>query len=493
MMLIHKGKYALFFGVAALGVTLGGAVLLAAGNLKPQAASITEAASLSQQTPEASTSLTLEQARVVAQTSLRDGNPKLSYALTKGLLQANPKDGYSHYLQALALADLKKYKQARRSARKAYQHSQTDEQQYQSAQLAAKLSFADERLTLSQLWLRRAVEYAPSEATRDEMIGNFRRVRSRNPLRFSFQLSVTPSDNVNNGSNSAKNIINGDSPTLSGLSSELSRSAQAISGIDTRLNLRGSYRLHQSKSQETRLNAQLSIRRVQFTESVDEDNPLIEELEEEDLSSTQTRVGISHLFGADSKGNSWQVNGDVGRVWFAQDPLFNFVEGGVQRRQYLTDATYLSIGTAVEYQQDLTAPRDDSTIYSGFGAINHAFDDGSRLALTLRYRKSESNNANRDSDRWTGTVRYALGRKIGPAKLNFSVGYSVLTGDFLTAGIATNRRDKTTLGSITATMQDWSYLGFVPTVSLNTRRTRSNVSRFDLDQTSVSIGIKSEF
>lgn len=36
-------------------------------------------------------------------------------------------------------------------------------------------------------------------------------------------------------------------------------------------------------------------------------------------------------------------------------------------------------------------------------------------------------------------------------------------------------------------------MDFIPTVSLNTEATESNISRFDVAETSVSFGIRSEF
>ncbi|MFN3210610.1 MAG: hypothetical protein ACE369_16725 [Roseovarius sp.] len=88
-----------------------------------------------------------------------------------------------------------------------------------------------------------------------------------------------------------------------------------------------------------------------------------------------------------------------------------------------------------------------------------------------------------------------MGRDIGPARLSFQLGHSVVDYDtyLIIAPVPGGRSDDSTFGGVTATFSDWSYMGFVPTVSLNAEKTRSNISRFDVDETSVSFGIRSEF
>ncbi|MEL7205921.1 MAG: hypothetical protein AAGL19_17195, partial [Pseudomonadota bacterium] len=78
--------------------------------------------------------------------------------------------------------------------------------------------------------------------------------------------------------------------------------------------------------------------------------------------------------------------------------------------------------------------------------------------------------------------------EIGRSVLDFDqYGFGAL---FLAPG---GRTDKAWFGQISATFQSISYMGFVPVVTLRSESSRSNVSRFDVDQTGVSVGIRSEF
>ncbi len=435
------------------------------------------------QDEQAPVTLTLPQARALAQDALQKGQPKLAFTLSEGLLQANPNDGHAHFTQALALARMKDFQSGKRSAAKAYRVAQSDDDRYHAAELAARLSFADERFTQSQLWLRRAVQYAPDEASRDQTITSFRNVRRHNPLNFNLRFSVTPSDNVNNGSNSPYNVIEG-----SPLVGTLSPSAQAIAGIVATGDLQGSYRIASGERFETRLTGRVYSRRVEFN------NP-VAGLSGSDLSSVRLEAGLSHLLSSGESGHYWRFTGKGGRVWYGGDPLYDFISAGAERSQKLNDKIRLSFGGSVEEQFDQLAPIADATVFGAFAGLTYALPDGGSLGARIQYRSIDSNGANRASEQWTGIASYVMGKQIGPAKMSFSVGYSTLDYDTYTVigPVAGGRLDESYFGGVTASFNDWGYMGFVPTLSVRAEKSRSNISRFDVDQTSVSLGIRSEF
>ena len=90
---------------------------------------------------------------------------------------------------------------------------------------------------------------------------------------------------------------------------------------------------------------------------------------------------------------------------------------------------------------------------------------------------------------------YTLGREIGPAQVSVSVGHSTLDYEqyWVLLPVAGGRTDESWFGGVTAAFNDYSYMGFVPVVSVNAEKSRPNISRFDVDQTAVSFGIRSEF
>ncbi|MEL7279564.1 MAG: hypothetical protein AAGK79_04365 [Pseudomonadota bacterium] len=427
--------------------------------------------------------LSLAQAQELALKALRSGQPRLAFALSDGLLEADPKNGHALYIKAKALGQLQDFDEGRKIAAEAYRAARTDLQHFESATLAAQLSFADQKMTHSQIWLRRAAHHAPNKMLKDASVSAFLQVRNRNPLNFQLSFSVSPSDNVNNGSNSPLNIIDG-TPVVG----SLSPSAQAISGWVASLNMQGAYRFRETQTSETRVVARAFLRHVEF------DNP-VPGISSSDLASQRLQLGLSHIWMPEQSGY-WRFDVNGGRTWYAGDPFYDFAGLGASRVQKLSDRWRLSFGGGVEHQFDLTRPIFDSTVWSGIAGLSYALPGGSEIGFSARYREIVSNGANRNSQQWTGIVSYTHGRRIGPAKLSVQVGHSTLDYDRYFVGpisVPEGRVDSSWFGEISATIDAASYMGFVPVVSLRSEQSRSNISRFDVEQTGVTVGVRSEF
>ncbi|MEO0750999.1 MAG: hypothetical protein AAFY25_04290 [Pseudomonadota bacterium] len=437
---------------------------------------------LGQNEPEA-VQLQLNQAREVALNALRSGQPRLAFALSDGLLEADPTDGHALYIKAKALGQMQEFDEGRKTAALAYNAASTDLQHYESATLAAQLSFAGQRMTHSQVWLRRAAHHAPDETLRNASIIAFREVRNQNPFNVQLSFSVSPSDNVNNGSNSPRNIIDG--VPVPGI---LSLSAQAISGWTATLNMQGSYRFRETETSQTRVVARAFLYQVDFN------NP-VPGLSASDLSSERLQLGLAHIWSPSETG-FWRFDVNGGRTWYGGDPFYDFVSASAQRVQKLDDNWRLSFGGAVEHQLDQTQPSFDATVWFGLAGLTYAFEGGSTLGISARYREIVTDSVTRASQQWTGVVRYTHGRRIGPAEISVSLGHSTVDYDDYIIPFVTpvpGRTDDSWFGEVTATLKSASYMGFVPVVSLRSEQSRSNISRFDVDQTGVTVGIRSEF
>ena len=429
--------------------------------------------------------LGLNEAREVALTALRSGQPKLAFALSDGLVQADAKDGHALYIKAKSLGQMQDFDGGRKVAAKAYRVDSTDLQHYESAMLAAQLSFAKARMTHSQIWLRRAIHHAPSSEFRDATISAFRQVRRQNPVSAQLRVLVSPSNNINNGANSPFNIIDG-LPLPPGM---LSASARAVSGVSATVTASGAYRFQEDETSESRIVARIYSRQVAFSEAVPN-------LSSSDLSAQRAQVGLAHIIAPGGKG-FWRFDINGGRAWYGGDPFFNFASFSAQRVQRISNNIRLSLSGGWEFQDDLQFPYFDSRVWSGNAAFTYNLKNGSSLSANFIYRDVITDIANRDSEQYTALFRYTHGRTIGKAKIGVEIGRSILDFDqygfgalFLAPG---GRTDKAWFGQISATFQSISYMGFVPVVTLRSESSRSNVSRFDVDQTGVSVGIRSEF
>ena len=138
----------------------------------------------------------------------------------------------------------------------------------------------------------------------------------------------------------------------------------------------------------------------------------------------------------------------------------------------------------------------DATVLGGFAALGLDLSGGGRFGLQLQYRETDSSGVNRSSQQWTGIASYQMGRAIGPTRVEFSLGASTLDFNQYRVGFITvpgGRKDGSIFGGVTATFDNWGYMGFVPTVSVTSEKSDSNISRFDVEETSLTLGIRSEF
>lgn len=437
-----------------------------------------------QQPPQApAVRLSLPQAQALAQQALGKGQPRTALTLSEGLIAANPENGHAHFIRARALGQLAQYRTGQHAAARAYRTARTDVQRFEAAKLAAELAFADERLTASQLWLRRAVHYAPSDDVRRDYVTAFRNVRHRNPLSFNLRFSITPSDNVNNGANSPWNLIEG-----SPLVGALSPSAQAIPGIVAKTDMIGAYRIHQAEGVETRLTGRVLSNEVRLN------NP-VAGISGSDISSLRAQLGVAHVW-APGKDGYWRFELNGGRTWYGRAPYYDFAGVGISRVQKLGERLSLSLGTHFEEQNGRrVAGSRDASVWSAVAGLAWGLTGGGSLRADLLYRDIDSDGVNRTSRQWSAQMSYAMGRSIGPAKISFTLGHSTLDYDeyWVITPVPGGRVDDSWFGGATASFAGWSYMGFVPELSLTAERSRSNISRFDVDLSAISLGIRSEF
>ncbi|MFG6512063.1 hypothetical protein ACGYLL_19975, partial [Sulfitobacter sp. M23905] len=141
------------FANCAIGCAVAGLCLLNSGSVAA----------------EQSVALSLPEARSLAVHALKGERPALASQIARGLLIADPHSAYAHYVLATAHADMGHGTDGRKSAARAYRYADTRVQKFQAAELAARLTFADGHPTLTQLWLRRAVQNAPTPEIEEQL------------------------------------------------------------------------------------------------------------------------------------------------------------------------------------------------------------------------------------------------------------------------------------------------------------------------------------
>ncbi|MGJ8625706.1 MAG: tetratricopeptide repeat protein [Sulfitobacter sp.] len=437
--------------------------------------------------PAERTEITLPEARQIATHALASRQPELAYQLAKGLLQADPKSSFAHFVLARAQGQLGQTNEARKSAARAYRFADTKLHKFEAAELAARLSYADNRPTLTQLWLRRAVQNAPDKKVEAQLGRDFGRVRAENPFSFSLRGGVRPSTNVNNGADTAVQTIDG-SPIVG----TLSGSAQALSGMIGHVDASMRYRLRGTKRSRTDISARLYVQRVALSSGA---RRLATTTSNGDFGSTFAEVSANHTFAIGDSGNSGDLDVAIGQYWSGGDPYYSFARLEAGRNWRLGDRTRFSLRGTFEVRNSDQSSFFDSTVTGLSAGVQHKLEGGDQINLSLSLRQTDSDFSNARNLSTTLAANYSFADQIGPAKVSAGVVLGLADyADFRALfHPSVGREDKSVYADVNFFFPDVDYAGFAPTVRVRAGRKYSNISRYDTRELSVSLGIQSKF
>jgi len=431
--------------------------------------------------------LTLPQARQLAAQALAAGRPDLAVQLASGLLAADPESSYAHFVLANAYAQQGRSRTARKSASRAYRYADTPSHRFEAAELAARISYVEKRPTLTQLWLRRAAHYAPDAQVEEQLGKDFARVRAENPLYFSLRGGIRPSSNVNNGADTAFQIIDG-IPFVGTLSGR----ARALSGVI--LNFDGilRYRLRGSARSRTDLTSRLYVQRVLLDGNSKERAP---EVSNSDFGTTYAEVGLRHAFAIGEEGDSGILDFALGQYWTGGRKNYSFGRLSGERRWQLTPQTEFIVDASIERRLSAFRARFDSTAYGLVMSARHKLKSGDGLFLSLNLRKTDSRFVNSRVNTAAVQASYNFGEQIGPVFVSAGMvlGYSDYPDFIALFEVPGGRQDKSAYADVNLFFPDIDYGGFAPTLRIRAGRKYSNVSRYDTRELSVSLGIQSKF
>ncbi|MGB5865762.1 MAG: hypothetical protein WBG95_15855 [Sulfitobacter sp.] len=433
-------------------------------------------------------SLTLPEARSLAVRALNDGEPQIAAQVAKGLLQAEPDSSFAHFVLAHAHSELGQTARARSAAAKAYRYADDPAQRFQSADLAAKLAYRQGRPTTAQLWLRRAVQNTDDPQIEQQLGRDYSRLRRENPLSFSLRGAIRPSSNVNNGSDTAVQIIDGIPVT-----GRLSGSAQALSGTIGTADTSLSYRLRGTAKSRTDISGRLFLQRVALSSGAQSLSPTSSN---SDFGSTFASVTLSHSFTLGDTGGSARIAGTAGQFWSGGERFYDFGRVDVSRSWNLDARNSLQLAASVEDRDIVNSDLRDSLVFGLTATMAHVRSTGDRLQFSLNLVESNSDSVNTEFQSASLRATYSFAKQIGPAQI--SAGFVLGKTDydsFFAAPIflPDGRNDESAFADINLFFPDFDYAGFAPTIAIRAGRKSSNISRFDTRELSVSLGIQSKF
>ena len=92
-------------------------------------------------------------------------------------------------------------------------------------------------------------------------------------------------------------------------------------------------------------------------------------------------------------------------------------------------------------------------------------------------------------------AQYTFAKHLGPARITtgLTYGYTDYNTYLLVNPVAGGRQDTSLYGDVSLFFSDYDFAGFAPTVQLRTGQRKSNVNRFEISETTLSVGIQSKF
>lgn len=431
--------------------------------------------------------LSLSEARNVAVHALATGRPELAVQIAAGLLQADPDSSYAHFVLANAFANMGRHKDGRKSAARAFRYTKQPKQRFEAAELAARLSYAEARPTLTQLWLRRAFQNAPNKQIEKQLGRDYNRVRQQNPLSFSLRGELRPSSNVNNGADTALQIIDGLPFT-----GQLSGSSQALGGLISSFAGTVGYRLRGTPRSRTNVSAQIYVQRIQLDGDA---RALAPDLRNSDLGSTYGKIELGHKFAVGTDGGSARLAAAVGQYWSGSNLRYSFFRLEGARNWRLDARSSLSLDISID--QRISAINDlfDSQTLGIEASAQHTLAWGDRTDVSLSLQQSDSDFVNSRVSSAALRMSYSFADRIGPALVSAGLVFGTLDFPdyFAVFDVPDGRQDTSTYVDLNFFLPDLDYAGFAPTVRLRAGRSRSNVSRFDTRELSLSVSVRSKF
>lgn len=431
--------------------------------------------------------LSLDQARVLARHALKAGDFELAREIGMVLVAADETDAYAYGILAAAHSRMNDPNLARAAARLSYRHSNTSAEKFSAARTAASVATVQNRPTRSQAWLRIAATHTDTPKQDKLLAREYARARAANPLSFKINLSVAPSDNVNNGTDNVLEVING-IPTQG----VFRGGTRALSGTAATFDARLRYRLKATQTSQTTATARLYTRRVDLSSSAEASAPTVSN---GDFASTYAEGGIEHRFALGAQGNSLTLGGALGASWAGGDRSYDFVRTTAQRGLRLSKKTHLTLNGGAERRFSVqTATRDADVLTLG-ASMAHTLDRGDRIRVGLTLQDVSGDYINADYQTASLRASYTFGKQVGPARITtgLTLGYTDYDDYTLVRPVEGGREDQSLYGDVSLFFPDLDFAGFAPTVNLRSGRRTSNVNRFEISETTISIGIQSKF
>ena len=439
---------------------------------------------------------TLDAVQADAEAALVAGDPTRTISLATDMLAIDPDRFAALFLLAIAQSELGQHSQAAVSARRAYNAAPTRKTRLHAARLGARERAEVRQLVRAELWLRRGAINISDEEDAELIVRQYVAISQANPLSARFNFSATPTDNINNGSES-------ETFRLEGIPFDffLPPERLALEGTLYVADALLSYRLSESSAQRTSVEAYIYAQTGRLTSEARKTVPDFPDdtfdLYALDLSVTHQRqfedapgpasfrLGYGELWNAEGS-ISTSVNLSLNQVFQLSNGDAFTIGGGYSDQESLAEVSItneLTSSGSLEFRNGQT--------YSLNTSYGMQLSTGDRIVTSLSSKLNDGGFENTFTEH-TARLDYTLAEpQLGIRwSAAYELGYREYEEIFLSLD---GRRDRFGLVSVTGVLDGISYFGFSPSVTVKAERTSSDVDVFTSSQVNARFSLQSVF
>jgi tetratricopeptide (TPR) repeat protein len=408
--------------------------------------------------------------------ALKAGDSTRALALSDSLIAANPRDIDALLLKSEIHFAMGQSRSAREAATAAFTASDIPAARYASGMRIAELHALDGNYPLSQFWLRQAGNYAANDEQLQRAVAAYRNVRARNPWRFTFSGGVAPNSNINNGSSET-------TMEIFGLPFVLSPTARALSGYTAEAQAKLDYRIFQTERSQTTVGIEAAGRMNWLDRASAAAAPTVSG-HDYDFYSLALTATHQQIVG---NGIRLEFSGRAGRNWYGGAKLSDFFGAGTAVTFPLFDGrdalTFSARADRSLLVQGGLVPETVATIGAAYA---HKLAWGDTVIGRVNYTRSWSAGASQVYTLPSAGIDYRFSRPILGAYLEVGGNYGYKSYNFSPFS-TTGRQDRILSGHVSAEFRNFSYMGFSPVVTMEAKRSWSNVPLYS--QTSFTGGL----
>lgn len=436
-----------------------------------------------------------DQALVLARQALKAGDASLANQIARRILAQNPNDPLALLIIAATGPDLGEARIGRLSGGAAWRNAENlpPALRYEIARHTARAALAEGRRAFAEVWLRRAMDSAPDQDSRDRSRSDLADLRASRPFSLRLSGNLTPSSNVNSGAGGAQFLIDGIHPL-----GPISSTGQELAGLRANLTAELSFRPNQRPRSRTEMGLALYLDRhwlsPEAQAKVDSDPMLTGQprFTGADMDTTVIEGRLQHALAIRGFKAPVRFALSASQTWLALEARPSLALSATMPLQ-TSPTSGLDFGINIRRQWHLSGAPTDLIVLrlagrAEVGPGNFSYS----LAISQQLRSGDVNSS-------FGQVQAELGyqmKQTGPLRLGGGLFFSSRDQEYQllpTVKVTNGRHDRQVGLSLSVGFPEMTLMGLEPVLSVTAQRNFSNLSRFDTRELALGLGLAARF